>query len=264
MWSPRILLATTLCLITSFSNAVCVAEIRSKEIEYQAGTVKSKGTLFWNDEIQGRRPGVLVVHEWWGLDDYAKNRAQKLAEAGYVAFACDMYGEGKTTQHPKDAGTMATSVRSNQQEWLARANAALDVLKKDEHVNPEHLVAIGYCFGGSTVLQLALKGSDLDAVVSYHGALPKVTPEEAGRVKAKVLVFHGTDDAFIPKDVVEQFQTAFKGSDNQLTFVSFPGVRHSFTVPDAGKHGIEGMKYDEQADKTSWQATLDLLSKLSK
>lgn len=260
----RVLQIAVFCLMTLSTQAICRAEIRAKEVEYQAGSVKSKGTLFWDDEQKGRRPGVLVVHEWWGLDDYAKSRARKLAEEGYVAFACDMYGEGKTTPHPKDAGAMATNVRSNQEEWLARANAAVDVLKHDEHVDAEKLVAIGYCFGGSTVLQLAIQGSDLDAVVSYHGALPKIAPADLAKVKAKVFVYHGADDAFIPKEAVEQFQQAFKEANASLTFVAFPGVRHSFTVPDAGKHGIEGMKYDENADKSSWQATLDLLNKVSR
>lgn len=246
------------CLVMTLPSALSYGAIREEKIEYQAGVVKAQGVLFWDDQVTSPRPGVLVVHEWWGLDDYAKGRAKQLAEAGYVAFACDMYGEGKTTNHPKDAGAMATTVRSNQQEWLARAKAALEVLKKRPEVNPEQLAAIGYCFGGSTALQLALDGVDLDAVVSFHGALPKTTAEDAKKIQATVLICHGADDSFIPEEAVSSFQKALKEAGVKFKLVSYPGARHSFTVPDAGKHGIEGMKYDESADKASWASTLEL------
>jgi dienelactone hydrolase len=263
MFRGSLLVAGITAIIVT-TTVPALAEIRTENVEYQSGSVKAQGVVFWDDAITGKRPGVLVVHEWWGLDDYAKSRARKLAEAGYVAFACDMYGEGKTTNHPKDASAMATNVRSNQQEWLARGKAALGVLKSRPEVNLQKLAAIGYCFGGTTVLQLALDGADLDAVVSYHGALPAVTLATAAKIQSQVLVCHGAEDTFIPKEAVESFQAALKEAKTKFEFISYPGAKHSFTVPDAGKHGIEGMKYDAAADQASWDSTLKLFQTIWK
>jgi dienelactone hydrolase len=171
---------------------------------------------------------------------------------GYIAFAADMYGEGKTTEHPKDAGAMAGKVRANLSEWRGRAQAALDTLKAQPQCNPEKLAAIGYCFGGSTALQLAFAGADLDAVVSFHGALPTPTPQDVKRIKAALLVCHGADDKFISNDSIQAFRSALDQGGAKYEFIAYPGVVHSFTVPGADKVGNPGMKYDKHADEDSW------------
>lgn len=229
------------------------AEVKTKTITYNSGGVSCKGQLAWDDAVKGQRPGVLVVHEWWGLNDYARKRAEQLAKLGYVAFAADMYGEGKTVDHPKEAGEMAGKVRANVTEWRKRALAALETLKAQPQCDPSRVAAIGYCFGGSTVLQLALAGADLKAVVSCHGALPAPTEAEVKQIKAAILVCHGADDSFIPEKAVKTFRDALHKGGVKYDFVAYPGARHSFTVPDADKHGNPGMKYDKAADEDSWK-----------
>lgn len=170
------------------------AAIKSETVEYTHNGTTYKGYLTYDDAQTGKRPGVMVVHEWWGLNDYARKRARQLAEMGYVTFACDMYGGGKTTQHPNEAAQMAGEVRKNLDSWLGRADAALKLLRDHPSVDENKLAAIGYCFGGSTVLQLAFAGSDLKATVSFHGSLMVPTAEQAKAVKGKILVCHGAED----------------------------------------------------------------------
>jgi len=236
------------------------AAVTTKPVQYKHGDVACNGYLAWDDSIPGPRPGVLVVHEWWGLDDYARSRARQLAELGYVALAVDMYGEGKTTKHPMEAGQMANAVRMNLENWRGRALAGLEVLKAQPQCDKNRIAAIGYCFGGSTVLQLALAGADLKAVASFHGALPRPTEAEARQVKAAILVCHGADDSFIPEEVIKTFRGTLDKAGVKYDFVAYPGVRHSFTVPDADSHGIPGLKYDKKADEDSWRRLKELLA----
>ncbi len=245
-----------------FFTANCAhAAIQTKTIDYKAGDTDCKGFLAWDDAIEGPRPGVLVVHEWWGLNEYAKKRTEELAKLGYVAFAADMYGEGKTTSHPADAGKMAGEVRANIDQWRTRAQAALDVLKEQPQCDKEKLAAIGYCFGGATALQLAYTGADLDAVVTFHGALPAATSEEAKQIKGEILVCHGADDPMIGPDAVAAFKKALDDAGVKYEFVAYPGAVHSFTVPTADEVGIEGIKYNKDADEKSWQAMKDLFQR---
>jgi dienelactone hydrolase len=234
------------------------AEIKTQTIEYKHDGTTMKGYLAFEDSVSAVRPGVLVVHEWWGLNDYAKNRAVELAKLGYVAFCPDMYGDGKTTEHPKEAGEMATLVRKNVKAWQGRAQAGLEVLKKQVQVDGTKIAAIGYCFGGSTCLQLAYTGADLAAVVTFHAALPAPTDEEAKSVKAKILVCHGADDFFISKESISAFKGALEKGKVSLDFQAYPGAVHSFTVTGADKKEIKGMAYHEEADKKSWQQMKDL------
>lgn len=245
----RAVLALTLTLAVALPGS---AAVQTKEVTYEFDGVQFKGTLAWDDAATGKRPGVLVVHEWWGLDDYARGRAKQLAGMGYVAFACDMYGNGKHVDHPMDAQGLATAVRKNVDVWRGRAKSALKVLSDNEHVDATRLAAIGYCFGGSTCLQLAYSGADLKAIATFHAALPTPKPEEAKAIKAKVLVTHGADDTFIPKEAIDKFQAALKDAGKDLRFESYPGVVHSFTVPDADKRMLKGMAYNAEADRKSW------------
>ncbi|MBI1344949.1 dienelactone hydrolase family protein [bacterium] len=245
-----------LCSWTAASAAV-----QTKTIKYKDGDTECVGFLAYDDAVTGKRPGVLVVHEWWGLNDYARNRAKELAALGYVAFAADMYGEGKTVEHPKDAGEMAGKVRANVESWRRRAVAGLEVLKSQPQCDTTKIAAMGYCFGGSTALQLGYTGADLKAIATFHAALPTPTATEAQAIKAEVLVCNGAADTFIPDMAIQSFKKGLDGAHVKYTFINYPGAVHSFTVADAGKHGNPGMQYNAAADKDSWENLTALLAK---
>jgi len=240
------------------------AAIQTKEVPYSYEGVNFKGYLAWDDSIQGKRPAVLVVHEWWGLNEYAKQRAEKLAGMGYIAFACDMYGEGRVTTHPNEAGEMAGEVRRNVKTWQGRAQTALKVLKENELVDPKKIAAIGYCFGGSTALELAYTGADLAAVVTFHAALPVPEAEQAKAIKSKILICHGARDSFIPEETIHKVRDAFEEAGVDYEMVYYSGAVHSFTVPDAGKAGLPGLAYNAEADHRSWRSMRRLFDEVFK
>ncbi len=229
------------------------AAVKTETVKYKDGDVELQGHLAWDDSIKGKRPGVLVVHEWWGLNDYAKQRAEQLAEMGYVAFALDMYGKDKVTEHPRQAGEWAGMIRKNVKAWRKRAELGLEILRKNKHVDPNKLAAIGYCFGGATVMQLAYNGNDLKGVVSFHGSLPVAGEDDAKRIKSKILVCHGAQDGFIPEERIQKFRKTLDDADADWQMIYYAGARHSFTNPDADKRGIDGLRYDKDADQRSWQ-----------
>ncbi|MCZ6679207.1 MAG: dienelactone hydrolase family protein, partial [Candidatus Poribacteria bacterium] len=170
------------------------ADIHGEPVEYTADNLTLKGYLAYDDSVEDKRPGVLVVHEWWGHNEYARKRARMLVELGYTALAVDMYGDGKQAEHPDDAGKFASEAMRNMDAGKARFVAAMEFLKKHKTTDPEHIAAIGYCFGGGVVLQMARLGVDLDGVVSFHGSLSTSKPAQPGAIKAKILVCHGADD----------------------------------------------------------------------
>lgn len=228
------------------------AAVQTEAVEYSHGDTKLTGYLMYDDAVTGKRPGVIVVHEWWGLNDYAKQRARMLAELGYVAFAIDMYGDNRVTEHAKEAGAWLKQITENVDQWQARALAGLDVLKRSDRVDGERLAAVGYCFGGATVMQMAYAGSDLDGVVSFHGSLPPATADQQKQIKASVLVAHGSADSFVPAERVQAFQQALDAAGADWRMVTYGGVRHGFTNPDAGAYGIDKLAYDPEADQDSW------------
>ena len=231
-------------------------KIGTKEVEYRQGGTVLKGFIAWDDAVAGKRPGVLVVHEWWGLNDHARNQARRLAEAGYVGFALDMYGAGKVTTHPQDAQVFATEATKDPAVVAARFNAALELLKQDPRVDPARIAAIGYCFGGGVVLGMARAGADLAAVVSFHGSLGTKTPAEPGKVKARVLVLAGGADPFVPPEQVEAFRVEMQAAGARFDIVTYPGAKHGFTNPGAGSYGMAQLAYDPAADRQSWAAML--------
>jgi dienelactone hydrolase len=247
----RTLVALVLGLLVT---AQVQAAVKTKTVEYKVGDETMKGFIAWDDKFDGKRPGVMVVHEWWGLDAYTKDRARQLAELGYVAIAADMYGEGKVTEHPDEAKKFATMVRENQKVWMDRALAGLKQLKEHDLVDANRLAAIGYCFGGSTVQLMAYNAPPgLKAVVSFHGALVVPKEEQAKNIKAKVLICHGEEDKFIPEKAIKDFKSALDQAKVDYQFKSYAGAVHSFTVPDADKKGIKGIAYHKEADQQSWQ-----------
>jgi dienelactone hydrolase len=237
----------------ALTAGVSEAAIVTKTIDYDFDGVKLKGFLAYDDTPKEKRPGVLVVHEWWGLDQYAKDRATGLAQLGYVAFAPDMYGDGKVAEHPDDARKMSSMVRDNIKVWRGRAEAGLKQLKAQPNVDADKIAAIGYCFGGSTCLQLAAAGADLKAVATFHSALPKFTEAEAKAIKAKVLICHGEADMFIKPEDVKVFRETLDKAGTKYEYVGYKDVLHSFTVQGADKHKIPNMKYDAKADADSWE-----------
>ncbi len=251
----RSLIVMTAAVLTTSGAS---ASVITKTVEYTHDGAKLKGFLAYDDAQKGKQPGVLVVHEWWGLNDYAKMRCKKLAEAGYVAFAPDMYGEGKTAAHPEDARKMSATVRKNVDAWRSRAQAGLKVLASQKNVDSAKLAAIGYCFGGSTALQLAASGADLKAIVTFHAALPKLTVADGKATRARVLICNGADDYFIKAEDIKSFKETFDKAGVKYEFVPYKGAVHSFTVPDAGKHMIKGMAYNKAADEDSWKRMLVL------
>jgi dienelactone hydrolase len=228
------------------------AEVITKIISYQHKGVNLEGFLAYDDSLKGKRPAVLVVHEWWGLNDYVRSRAEQLARMGYVAFALDMYGEGKVTKHPSQAGEWANQIRSNVHQWQQRALAGLEVLKKDPRTDVNRIAAIGYCFGGSTVQQLAYSGADIKGVVSFHGSLVLPPNGEVQKVKAKILICHGAADPLTERGQIEQYITAMEKTGLDYEMIIYGGARHGFTNPEADKFGMDPVKYSKSADLRSW------------
>ena len=232
-----------------------------KEVEYSADGTKLKGFLVYDGDIEGKRPGVLVVHEWWGHNDYARKRARMLAELGYTAFALDMYGDGKQANHPDDAGKFAMAVFNNIESAQAKFMAAYNLLKEQETTDPNNIAAVGYCFGGGVVLHMARIGTDLKAAVSFHGSLQAITPAEPNKVKAFVLVCNGTDDPFVTQEQIDAFKTEMDNAGIQFNFFNYEGAKHSFTNPVADNVGLKfnlPLAYNEKADKESWEAMKSL------
>ncbi|RMG34914.1 MAG: dienelactone hydrolase family protein [Gammaproteobacteria bacterium] len=248
---PRVIsLAMALvCLLLSLSAA---AEIRSKAVSYQDEDVPLTGYLYWDDAIEGKRPGVLVVHEWWGLNDYARKRARMLAELGYVAFAADMYGNGQVTDKPDQARDWMQEVTADVEGWRHRAGLGLQQLVASGLADEERLAAIGYCFGGATVLQMAYDNAPVKGVVSFHGALPAAPEEAKGRIAPQILVLHGYADRFVSPEVVANFRNKLEEAGARWEMDTYGGARHGFTNPDAGRYGIDNLKYDPVADERSW------------
>jgi dienelactone hydrolase len=232
------------------------AAIVTKDIDYQVEGTMMKGYMAYDDAIKGQRPGVLVVHEWWGLNDYARKRARMLAKLGYTAFALDMYGEGKQAEHPDDAKKFSSAVMTNLPLEKARFTAALDVLRKDPTVDPHRTAAIGYCFGGGVVLEMARRGIDLAGVASFHGMLATANPAQTGTVKAKLLVMTGADDPFVPADQVAQFKKEMDAAHVDYKVIAYPDAKHAFTNPGADEYGKKfnlPLAYNKAADQASWQ-----------
>ena len=248
---PRLLSCSL--LVMSLLSASAMAEIQSKAVSYDDEGVPLTGYLYWDDAVEGKRPGILVIHEWWGLNDYAKQRARMLAELGYVAFAADMYGNDQVTDQPAQAKEWMQEVTVDPELWRLRADAGLAQLKASEHVDADQLAGIGYCFGGGTVMQMAYGGTDLDGIVSFHGSLPAAPEESYGKIKPEILVLHGQSDSFVAPEVVTNFQNKLEAAGANWEMDIYGGARHGFTNPNASDYGIDNLAHDPQADARSWQ-----------
>lgn len=234
------------------SASSVLAKVVTKPVEYKHGDVTLQGWLAYDDAVQERRPGVLVVHEWWGCNDFAKQKAEEVAGLGYVAFALDMYGKGVQADNPEAAGKLAGQFKGNPQLMRDRAKAGYDVLAKDDHVDPKRIAAIGFCFGGTTVLNMAYSGLNLAGVVSFHGGL--VPPQDVDKnIQAKILVLHGADDPFVPAEAIKAFQEGVNKAKADWRMTYYSGAVHAFTNPSVDAHKMDGAKYDARTAKRSWE-----------
>lgn len=231
-----------------------VAQIKSEPVTYKDDTTTLSGTIAYNAADSAKRPGILVVPEWWGVGNYTNHRAEQLAELGYIALAVDMYGNGKVADNPGEAGKMATPFYSNPQMAKQRIEAALNELKKHPQTDTTRLGAIGYCFGGAMVLNAAKLGENFTAVVSFHGGLEGVAPDK-DKLKAKILVCHGGSDPFVPQPQVDLFRKQMDSVKADYEFKVYPGATHAFTNPEATENGKKfnlPIAYNAAADSASW------------
>jgi dienelactone hydrolase len=243
-----------------------MANIQSQEISYRAGGVDTKSYIAWDDDLAGPRPGVLVVHEWWGINDYAQRRANMLAELGYTGLAVDMYGGGQQAANPDEAGQLMNALLGNMATVRERFNAGLEQLHAHETTDASRTAAIGYCMGGGIVLHMARYGTPLNAVASFHGALPlgMAAAGEGGDVTARIAVYHGEDDVFFSAEEVADFKAEMRKTNADCLFVALPGALHGFSNPlatmNGEKYGIP-LRYNELADSCSWDHMQLVLAK---
>jgi dienelactone hydrolase len=253
-------------LLCSILVLLCVVKsqgaIRTETVDYQQGGQTLEGFLAWDDSISGKRPGILIVHQWMGITDYEEWRAKMLAGMGYVAFCADIYGKGMRPASTQEAGAEAGKYKGDRQLMRARVNAGLDELKQNELVDTSRIAAIGYCFGGTTAIELARSGAQLNGVVSFHGGLDSPTPADGKNIKCKMLILAGADDPFQKPADLDAFEKEIKDNNVNWQIVFYGGAEHAFTQKSVDKFNIPGAKYNEQADKRSWQAMKDFFAEI--
>ena len=244
------LFVTTAVLVAA--TATAHAKMITKNVDYQQGGDTLQGYLAYDDSFKGKRPGVLVAHQWMGLGDYEKERARMLAQMGYVAFALDVYGKGVRPKSREEAGKLSGQYKANRPLLRNRARAAVIELRKQPNVDVNRLAIIGYCFGGGTALELARSGADVKGYVSFHGSLDTPTPADAKNIRGKVLVLHGADDPYSPMKDVIALMAEMKAAKVNYEVDLYGGTVHSFTEKEAGSDNSTGAAYNAQSDARSW------------
>lgn len=248
-------LTANLLIVTLINKVLNNRQIEAKYVTYTDGDTVMKGYLAFNPRVKGRKPGILVAHEWWGLSDYIRERTRMYAALGYTAMAIDMYGNGKLMTNPDDAKKYSTELNNNFETAKARFLAAYNYLKKQKEVDTQKIAAVGYCFGGGIVLNMARQGIDLNGVVSFHGELTPVKRAKPGSVKARILVLNGADDKYVTKEQIESFKQEMKNANIDFQFITYPGATHSFTNSDADRISKKfnmPVGYNADADQKSW------------
>ncbi len=251
-----------LLVFLSLLSTIVFSAMHKQEISYQHGGVELKSYLFQDDAFKGKRPAVMVFHERWGMNDYVLLRAEMLAEAGYIALAVDMYGDGRRTRSVDEADKWMKQLTGNKDLWQQRVISGYKQLLKVDGIDSMKVAAVGYSFGGSTALQMAYSGVDISGVISVHGNLPPVTANEAKNIKAKVLVLHGDLDDIVPKKNIEQLSSALTGAEIDWEMNVYGGAMKSFSNPYASGYGLEGVEFNEVAEQRSWARTLSFLEEL--
>lgn len=260
-WSGLSLLVLVLAAAIPW-DTMAEANVHTETVVYTQGDATLEGFLAYPEDSTRPLPGVLVVHDWSGPGPYSRRRAEQLAEAGYVAFAIDMYGQGVRPTTMEEKAKQAGIYRSDRALMRARARAGLDVLLANPRVDAKRVAAIGYCFGGGTALELARSGAPLAGVVSFHGNLDTPNPTDAKAIKAKLLICHGADDPFVPAEQVSAFQKEMKDAGVDYQFIAYSGAVHAFTQKEAGNDNSKGAAYNEAADRRSWQAMRDFFAEI--
>jgi dienelactone hydrolase len=251
-----------LLFATLFSTPQGHAKIQTKVVDYKsADGATLEGYLAYDDAAKKPQPGILIVHDWMGLGDFFKKKAEDTAKMGYVVFAADIYGKGLRPKDAKEAAAFATKYKSDVPLLRKRAEAALAQLTNNKLVQPGKIVTAGYCFGGTTVLELARAGAPVTATVTFHGGLSTPHPEDAKNIKGPLLVLHGADDPYVPATEVAAFKKEMADAKVPMTFIAYPGAVHAFTIPAAGTDNSKGAAYNASADKKSWEEFKKFLSK---
>ena len=256
---------TLLGMMFFFLVAPVFGAIQGKSVNYTDKDITMQGYLAWDDSSNKARPGILVVHEWWGHNDYARKRARMLAEEGYLAMSIDMYGDGKVAAHPDQAGEFSSAAMGNLEKAEMRFNAAMQVLNEHPLMLKNKMAAIGYCFGGGVVLHMARVGTDLKGVASFHGSLGAKVEAEKDQISAQVLVLHGAEDAFIPQEKVKVFEAEMKRTNAVFEIIQYPGAKHGFTNPEADEAAQRfslPLAYNREADEKSWESLKEFLVKV--
>jgi dienelactone hydrolase len=249
----RAIIAGALCAFAFVTGAN--AEIKEVPVTYSDGTTTMKGFVVYDDASTAKRPGIIMVHEWWGITPHIHNEAKKYAAQGYTAFIADMYGDAKTADNPKDAGALSGGVMKDPKAMESRFNAAKAALAKQATVNPDRIGAVGYCFGGAVVINMARTGADLKAVAGFHASLGLNTPAPApGTIKAKILILNGADDPFVKREQYDTLKKELDAAKANYQVIEYPGAVHAFTNPEATALGEKfklPLKYDANADQAS-------------
>ena len=238
------------------------AEIKTKIVEYKQGDAVLEGYLAYDDAVTSARPGVLVIHDWMGVGPFVKGRVEALAKLGYVAFAADIYGKGVRPKDSKEAAAQAGMYRKDRPLLRARAQAGLDALAKVSQVNSSQLAVMGYCFGGGSSLELGRSGAEVKGIISFHGNLDTPNPDDAKKIKGKVLVLHGADDPRVPKEQVLAFQDEMRNAKVDWELVGYGNAVHAFTEPHAGNDNSKGSAYNASADRRSWIAMQNFFTEI--
>lgn len=256
--SLAVLIAASTLLVADTARAA----VKTRNVDYRLGDTALEGYVAWDDAGPARRPGVLVVHEWTGINPYIRRRVEQLAGLGYVAFAADVYGKGVRPANAKEASALAGRYKGDRALLRARVKAGLDELRRQPGVDPAKIAAIGYCFGGTAALELARSGADVLGVVSFHGGLDTPTPGDARNVKARMLVLTGADDPNVPPAQIQAFEDEMRAAKVDWQLVAYSGAVHGFTNPDNGNDNARGVAYNAAADRRSWAAMKDFFAEL--
>jgi dienelactone hydrolase len=253
-------------LITAFILTVssAFAEIRTASVDYSEGSTRLQGFVAYDAKLKGKRPGILIVHDWNSIDEYERGRARQLAAMGYVAFAADIYGKGVRPKNQQESAAESGKYRNDRALLRARVLAGLQELRRNQRVDRNKIAAIGYCFGGTSVLELARSGADVRGVVSFHGGLSTPTPADAQNIKGKVLVCHGDIDPFVPHTEVDAFLKEMRDAKVDYQFIAYANAVHSFTEPKAGSDPSKGQAYNRLADMRSWVHMKDFFREIFK
>ena len=259
------ILALSVIALLSFVT-LANAGIKTEEVEYSHNGTKLTGYLAYDDSKSGKRPGLLVVHEWWGHNDHARNRAKMLAESGYTALALDMYGSGILANHPKKAGEFMNAAFSNWLDSQERFNKAMVILKEHKTVDAKRIGSIGFCFGGAVSIKMARSGADLKGVVAFHSALPVEPTITKNFIKSAVLIINGSEDGFLKPEAVASFSQDMFKANVDFTYINLKGAKHSFTNPQADefskKFNIAALEYNKRADEQAWSAMLNFFKRV--